>query len=96
MKKWKANILTAAIALLVAMTLLLVVKEIERSVTKSIEPQPTKEIKSRISQYELVKEEQQLITEILTLRYEAAVIQSKFKPAPQPVQQRPVVPEVKE
>lgn len=49
-----------------------------------VEPQSEKDIQNRISQYELVKEEQQLITDILTLKYEAAVIQSKFQPAPPP------------
>lgn len=56
--------------------------------------EPEKDIKTRIKQYKLVKEEQQLITDILTLRYDAAVIQAKFKPA-QPAPQ-PVPPKVNE
>lgn len=41
----------------------------------------TRVIRSRIKQYEMVKQEQQLITDILNLRYEAAMIQAKFNPA---------------
>lgn len=72
--KLKTVLVTAVIALLVVVLVFLSVKAFE----------PHKDIKGRIKQYELVKEEQQLITDILTLKYEAAVIQSKFKPAPQP------------
>ena len=42
----------------------------------------------RIRQYKILKEEQQLVTDILKIRYEAAVIKTKLNPGlqlPQPV-----------
>lgn len=73
MKQLKVVLVTAVIALLVVVLTLLAFKSIE----------PQREIKSRINQYKLIKEEQQLIHDIVSLRYETAVIQAKFKPAPQ-------------
>lgn len=78
---WKHVLLTAVIALLVVVLALVVFK--------IIEPQTQRDIRTRIKQYEIVAKEQRLITEILTLRYEAALIQAKFKP-----QQRPAQPPV--
>lgn len=74
--KWKTVLVTAVIVLLVVGLVLLSVK--------ALESQSGRDIKSRIKQYELVKVEQQLITDILTLKYEAAAIRSKFEPAPPP------------
>ena len=71
--KWKNVLFTAVIALLVVVLVLMSVKVFG--------PQSARDIKGRIKQYKIVKEEQQLITEILTLKYEAALIQAKFKPA---------------
>lgn len=82
--KWKTVLVTVVLVLLVVALALLSYKAFE----------PEKDIKTRIKQYKLVKEEQQLITDILTLRYDAAVIQAKFKPA-QPAPQ-PVPPKVNE
>ena len=76
--KLKTVLVTAFIALLVVGVALLSVKAFE----------PHKDIKDRIKQYKLVLEEQELITKILTLKYEGAVIQAKFQPAPQ----KPVPP----
>lgn len=70
--KWKTVLVTAVIALLVVVLTFLSLKAFE----------PHKDIKNRISQYKLVLEEQELITKILTLKYEGAVIQAKFQPAP--------------
>lgn len=74
MKQWKTVLVSAVIALLVAAVVVLTMQAFG----------PQSDIKNRIKKYELVLEEQQLITEILTLKYEAVVIQSKFKPAPPP------------
>lgn len=73
MKQWKTVLVSVAIALLVAALVVLTLR-----VSGS---QSERDIKNRISQYKLVKEERQLITDILTLKYEAAVIQSKFQSA---------------
>lgn len=78
MKQWKTIVVTAVIALFVVAFALLAFK--------AFEPQEVRDIKTRISKYRLVREEQQLITDILNLKYEAAVIQAKFKPAPPPPQ----------
>lgn len=70
MKKLTTILVMLVIALLIVVLVLLAVKAFESH----------NEIKSRIRHYELVKAEQQLITDILKLKYEAAVIQSKFIP----------------
>lgn len=75
MKNWKTVLVTAVIALLVVALVLMT--------QRGIVPQGERETKNRIRQYKIVLEEQRLITEILTLKYDAAVIQSKFKPAPE-------------
>lgn len=83
--KWKTVLVKAFIVLLIAALALLLVKGIEFQIVQSLESkQATREIKDRIKQYELVLEEQQLITEILTLKYEATLIQAKFQSAPPP------------
>lgn len=69
--KWKTIVVTAVIGLLVA-TLAVIGW---RSRTNYA-------IQTRIGQYKLMKEEQQLITDILNLKYEAALIKAKFNPAP--------------
>lgn len=73
MKQWKTVLVSVVFALLVGALVVLALRVYE----------PQRDIKDRISQYQLVLEEQQLITDILTLRYDVAVIQAKFKPAPQ-------------
>lgn len=77
--KWKTVLVTAVIVLLVAVLVLNAILNIGEW---AFEPKASKDIKNRIKQYELVLEEQQLITEILTLKYEAVVIQAKFQPTP--------------
>lgn len=71
MKNWKTVLVTAVIGLLVA-TLAVIGWRSRASYA----------IKSRIGQYKLLRTEQQLIHDIVSLRYETAVIQSKFNPAP--------------
>ena len=85
---WKNIGLTALIVLLVVVLALLAFR--------ALEPQAERDLKNRIKQYKVIKEEQQLACDILKLKYEIAVIQSKFTPAPVP--NRPVVeaPQVKE
>lgn len=78
MKNGKEILITATIALLVVMVVALGFTL--RNVTSNSKDEL--DIKGRISQYKLIREEQELITDILTLRYDAAVIQAKFKPAP--------------
>jgi len=87
MKQWKTVLVTAVIVLLVVALALMSVKPIE----------PEKDIKGRIKQLKLVLEEQKLITEILQLRYDAAVIRAKFAPAqPEPAPQPALPPQIKE
>jgi len=87
MKQWKTVLVTAVIVLLVVALALVSVKPIE----------PEKDIKGRTKQLKLVLEEQKLITEILQLRYEAAVIRAKFAPAqPEPAPQPALPPQIKE
>lgn len=74
MKQWKTVLVTVVIALLVVALVLMALK--------GITPQIERETKNRIRQYNLVLEEQRLITEILTLKYDAAIIQAKFNPVP--------------
>jgi len=89
MKNLKTVLVTAVIVLLFVVLVLLAVK--------AFESQPLKETKSRIKQLKLVKEEQQLITDILNLRYDAALVRSKFSPAqPEPIPQPALPPELKE
>ena len=71
--KWKNVLVTVVIVLLVVVLALLALELFE----------PHKEIKSRIKQYKLILTEQQLVTEIVKLKYEAAVIQAKVQPATQ-------------
>ena len=74
--KWKTVLVTAVIVLLVvAMGLM---------TARSLVSQEIRDMKNRIERYKLIEEEQQLITDIVTLRYEAALIQAKFNPAPTP------------
>lgn len=92
MKNWKTVLVTAVIVLLVVVLALLSVK--------AFEPQEKRDIIGRTKQYKLLLEEQKLITEILKLKFEAAVIKAKFspapQPAPQPVPQPAPLPQVKE
>jgi len=81
MKNWKTSLVTAVIVLLVvALGLMLL---------RNSESQAERDTRGRISQYEMIAKEQRLITEILTLKYDAAVIQSKFQPAQRPPTQQP-------
>ena len=73
MKQWKTVLVTAVIALLVVVLALLSYK--------AFEPQVIRETRSRIKQYKIVREEQQLAYDILKLRYETALIQAKLRPA---------------
>lgn len=86
MKYWKTILVVAVIMLLVAALIV-----ITRTKLVSQEERVTLD---RIRQYKIVKEEQQLIVDILQAKYEMAVLQSKMQPAqkPRPVQ-RPVMPE---
>ncbi len=74
MKQWKTVLVTAVIAILVVALALMA--------GRVFVSQDARIVKKRIEMYEIMRDEQALITEILTLRYDAAVIQSKFKPAP--------------
>lgn len=85
MKQWKTIVVTAVMVLLVVILILLSMK--------ALEPQATREMKNRTKNYRLVLEEQKLITEILKLRYEAAVVKAKFQPVPRPAP-KPVLPPV--
>ncbi len=71
MKQWKTVVVTMIIALLVAMLVIVVWNNRE-----------TKAIKSQIAQYELVKQQQQLVLDILKIRYETAVVQKALRPPP--------------
>ena len=71
MKQWKVVLVTAVIALLVVALCLSNWNVLETG---------EQTIKERIKQYSLIRDEQQLITDIWTLRYEAAVMQAKFNP----------------
>ena len=84
MKQWKTIVVTAVMVLLVVILVLLSVK--------AFEPQTIRDMKNRTKNGKLVLEEQKLITEILKLRYEAAVIKAKFQPVPRSVP-KPVLPE---
>lgn len=72
MKQWKVVLVTAVIALLVVALFVMGLKSLDTTGEQTI--------KERIEQYKLVAEEQRFITEIWTLRYEAAVMQAKFNP----------------
>ena len=84
MKTWKAVVLTG-----LAILLVVILASYVENYWK------TREIRSRIANLEPIAREQRLIADILTAKYEAAVIKSKFAPAPQ---NRPVIepPQVKE
>ena len=71
MKQWKVVLVTAVIALLVVALCLSNWNVLETG---------EQTIRDRIGQYKLIAEEQRFITEIWTLRYEAAVMQAKFNP----------------
>ena len=77
--KWKTMVVTAVIVLLVV-ALVLVGKN------QLVSPEKRAALK-RIKDYEIVAQEQRLITEILTLKMDAAVIQSKFAEARQRAEQ---------
>lgn len=72
MKNWKTVVVTVLVILLVVVLANVAWNKWE-----------TRAIRSRIAQYGLMKQEQQLALDILNLRYETAVIKSKFQPAPQ-------------
>lgn len=76
MKQWRTVLATIAVMAL----LIIAISVLSARLTwpKSAE----REITSRIRQYKLIAEEQRFITEIWTLRYEAAVMQAKFNPVP--------------
>ncbi len=74
MKNWRTILVTAVIVLLVAI--------LGWMVLTNLETQATKDTKGRIKQYKLIREEQEMIRDILTFRYETSLLQAKFKPAP--------------
>lgn len=74
MKQWKTVLVTAVIVLLVVALCLVGCKFLATDAEQSI--------KERIEQYKLIREEQQLITDIMTLRYDVAVIRAKYGPIP--------------
>ena len=74
--KWKTVLVTAVIVLLVVALGIMA--------SRVLVSQDARAIKKRINMYEIVRDEQQLITEILTLRYDAALIQAKFNPVSDP------------
>lgn len=94
--KWKNGLMMAVMIVLIAL-LVVVLILLARS---AVEPQSAKDmrvIKSRIKELKVVLEEQKLITEILQLRYDAAVIRAKFAPAqPEPAPQPALPPQIKE
>lgn len=81
MKNWKTVVLTVLVILLVAVFANVAWYRWE-----------TRAIRSRIAQYKLIKQENQLATDILTLRYEAALIRAKFSPPQSPPIQPIVAP----
>lgn len=80
-KNWKTIVVLVVMALLVA-ALIVVVK-------RKLVPPEEKMTLERIRQYKILRQEQQLIVEILQFKYDAAVLQAKFQPAPQRAQQGP-------
>ncbi len=74
--KWKTILVTAVIVLLVVALGIMA--------SRVLVSQDARNIGKRIGMYEIVRDEQALITEILTLRYEAALIQAKFNPVSDP------------
>lgn len=74
MKQWKVILVTVVIVLLIAALCLVGSKVLKKDTELSI--------KGRIKQYKLIRDEQELITDIVTLRYEAALIRAKFNPVP--------------
>jgi len=84
MKNWKTVLVTAVIVLLVVALGLMVLR--------NSESQAERDTRGRIRQYEIIAKEQRLITEILKLKYDAALIQSKSQSAPQRPPNNPNVP----
>ncbi len=74
--KWKTVLVTAVIVLLVVALGIMA--------NRVFVSQDARIVKKRIKMYEIVRDEQALITEILTLRYDAALIQAKFNPISDP------------
>ena len=74
--KWKTILVTAVIVLLVVALGIMA--------SRVLVSHDARNIGKRIGMYEIVRDEQALITEILTLRYEAALIQAKFNPVSDP------------
>jgi len=81
MKQWKTIVVTIVVLLWIA-TVIVLVKRPWGDVAPEVDN--VKLAQARIAELKVVLEEQRLITEIITLRYDAAVIQSKLQPAPQP------------
>lgn len=75
MKNWKVIVLTVFVILLVAILTFSV-----RSMWE------TREIRSQIKQFKLIREREQLTLDILNIRYDTAVIQAKFQSAAQPTE----------
>jgi len=74
MKNWRTILVTTVLVLLVAI--------LGGMVLRNFGSQAMRVTKGRIRQYEVIRQEQELIRDILKLRYETAQIQAKFKPAP--------------
>jgi len=86
----KMKIAVTAVILLLVAALVVVV-------TTRPTSQEEKDSKERIRKYEIVRDEEKLIAEILTYKYNSATIRSKMQPAPKIVP-KPASPppEVKE
>lgn len=74
MKNWRTVLVTTVFVLLVAMLGWMVLRNLGSGAIRAT--------KGRIRQYEVIREEQELIRDILKFRYETAQLQAKFKPAP--------------
>lgn len=74
MKNWRTILITTVIVLLVAI--------LGWMVLTNLGSETIRDTKGRIRQYKLVREEQELIRDILQFRYETALLQAKFQPAP--------------
>lgn len=88
MKQWK----TIAIVICVMLWIVLLIYVVKMPKGQSVAP--ANQVQLSIDDLETIAERERLVTEILTLRYEAALIQSKFQPAPKPATPAPapVVP----
>jgi len=82
----KMKIAVTAVILLLVATLVVVI-------TTKPTSQEEKNAKERIRKYTIVRDEEKLITEILSYRYNAATIRSKMQPAPKIVP-KPALPPV--